>query len=219
MDFITNIGLAAPELFILPTMSLMMLGTFVGLLAGAIPGFTIAMAVVLVLPFTFAMSPVQGLATMVAVYVGGLSGGLMSGILTGIPGTPSSVATTFDGHPLAKSGKAGLALGIGVWSSFFGGVIASIILMLVAPQLALIGLEFQPVDFFALVIFALTVTASLAGNELLKGLIAALFGLLIATIGSDVVFGLPRFNFGIDEVSKGFAFYPFLLVCSLSAAC
>jgi putative tricarboxylic transport membrane protein len=211
MNLFTNIGLAAPELFTLTTMALMMLGTFVGLLAGAIPGFTIAMAVVLVLPFTFAMSPVQGLATMIAVYVGGLSGGLMSGILTGIPGTPSSVATTFDGYPMAKSGRAGLALGIGVWSSFFGGVIASIVLMLIAPQLAMIGLEFQPVDFFALVIFALTVTASLAGDALLKGLIAALFGLLIATICSDVVFGLPRFNFGIDNVSKGFAFLPVLV--------
>lgn len=211
MDLFTNIGLAAPELFTLSTMALMMLGTFVGLLAGAIPGFTIAMAVVLVLPFTFAMSPVQGLATMIAVYVGGLSGGLMSGILTGIPGTPSSVATTFDGYPMAKSGRPGLALGIGVWSSFFGGIIASVILMLIAPQLALIGLEFQPVDFFALVVFALTVTASLSGDALLKGLIAALFGLLIATIGSDVVFGLPRFTFGIDEASKGFAFLPVLV--------
>lgn len=211
MDLITNLGLASSELFSLTTMALMMLGTLVGLLAGAIPGFTIAMAVVLVLPFTFAMSPVQGLATMIAVYVGGLSGGLMSGILTGIPGTPSSVATTFDGYPMAKAGNPGLALGIGVWSSFFGGIIASIILILIAPQLALIGLEFQPVDFFALVIFALTVTASLAGNEMLKGLMGALFGLLIATIGSDVVFGLPRFTFGIDQVSKGFAFLPVLV--------
>lgn len=211
MELFTNLGLASAELFSLTTMALMMLGTLVGLLAGAIPGFTIAMAVVLVLPFTFAMSPVQGLATMIAVYVGGLSGGLMSGILTGIPGTPSSVATTFDGYPMAKSGKPGLALGIGVWSSFFGGIIASIVLMLIAPQLALIGLEFQPVDFFALVIFALTVTASLAGNEMLKGLMGALFGLLIATIGSDVVFGLPRFTFGIDAVSKGFAFLPVLV--------
>lgn len=211
MDFFTNIALAGPELFTLTTMSLMVLGTFVGLLAGAIPGFTIAMAVVLVLPFTFAMSPVQGLATMIAVYVGGLSGGLMSGILTGIPGTPSSVATTFDGYPMAKSGKPGLALGIGVWSSFFGGIIASIVLMMIAPQLALIGLEFQPVDFFALVVFALTVTASLAGDQMLKGLIGALFGLLIATVGSDVVFGLPRFTFGVDQATRGFAFLPVLV--------
>lgn len=211
MDITNNILLAIPELFTWSTMALMMVGTLAGLLAGAIPGFTIAMAVVLVLPFTFAMSPVQGLATMIAVYVGGLSGGLMSGILTGIPGTPSSVATTFDGYPLAKKGSAGLALGIGVWSSFFGGIIASIVLITVAPQLALIGLEFQPVDYFSLVIFALTVTSSLAGDQLLKGLMAALFGLLIATIGSDVIFGLPRFTFGVDVASRGFAFLPVLV--------
>ena len=159
MDLFDNLLLAAPELFTVKIIALMIVGTVAGLLAGAIPGFTIAMAVVLVLPFTFTMSAVEGLATMTAVYVGGLSGGLMSGILTGIPGTPSSIATTFDGHPLARAGKPGLALGVGVWSSFFGGVIASLVLILVAPQLARIGLEFQSVDYFALVLFALTITA------------------------------------------------------------
>ncbi len=211
MSLFENLAAAAPELLTWSTMLLMMIGTLAGLLAGAIPGFTIAMAVVLVLPFTFSMSAVQGLATMIAVYVGGLSGGLMSGILTGIPGTPSSVATTFDGYPLARSGNPGLALGIGVWSSFFGGVFASIVLMIVAPQLALIGLEFQPVDYFSLILFALTVTASLAGDQMLKGLMAALFGLLIATVGSDVVFGQPRFTFGIDSATQGFAFLPVLV--------
>ncbi len=211
MDLFENLAGAAPELFTLSTMILMMVGTLAGLLAGAIPGFTIAMAVVLVLPFTFSMSPVQGLATMIAVYVGGLSGGLMSGILTGIPGTPSSVATTFDGYPMARAGKPGLALGIGVWSSFFGGVFASIVLMLVAPQLALIGLEFQPVDYFSLILFALTVTASLSGDQMVKGLMSALLGLLVATVGSDVVFGQPRFTFGIDAATQGFAFLPVLV--------
>ncbi len=211
MGLFENLAAAAPDLFTWSTIALMMVGTFAGLLAGAIPGFTIAMAVVLVLPFTFSMSPVQGLATMIAVYVGGLSGGLMSGILTGIPGTPSSVATTFDGYPLARSGKAGLALGIGVWSSFFGGIFASIVLMLVAPQLALIGLEFQPVDYFSLILFALTVTASLSGDQMVKGLMSALLGLLVATVGSDVVFGQPRFTFGFDAVTQGFSFLPVLV--------
>ncbi len=105
------------------TLLFMVIGVGAGLMAGSIPGFTIAMAVVLTLPFTFSMPPAQGLATMISVLVGGLSGGLMSGILTGIPGTPSSVATTFDGFPMARRGEAGLALGIGVWSSFCGGII------------------------------------------------------------------------------------------------
>ncbi len=206
-----NILIAADALFTINTMALMALGVISGLLAGAIPGFTIAMAVVLVLPFTFALEAVPGLATMIGVYVGGLSGGLMSGILTGIPGTPSSVATTFDGFPMARGGRPGLALGIGVWSSFFGGVVSAIILILVAPQLALIGLEFQPWDFFSLVLFALTVTASLAGDQMLKGLISGLLGLLIATMGTDVIFGFPRFNFGIDSLTQGFAFLPVLI--------
>lgn len=206
-----NLLAASSELFTISTIILMMVGVLAGLIAGAIPGFTFAMAVVLVLPFTFSMSPVQGLATMIGVYVGGLSGGLMSGILTGIPGTPSSVATTFDGFPMARKGQAGLALGIGVWSSFFGGILSAVVLVLVAPQLALIGLEFQPWDFFSLVLFALTVTASLAGHQIVKGLISGLLGLLAATVGTDVIFGFPRFTFGQESLQQGFSFLPVLI--------
>jgi len=121
------------------------------------------------------------------------------------------VATTFDGFPMARQGRPGFALGIGVWSSFFGGVISAIVLVFVAPQLALIGLEFQPWDFFSLVLFALTVTASLAGDQLLKGLISGLLGLLAATIGTDVIFGFPRFTFGQEDLQQGFSFLPVLI--------
>lgn len=209
--FIENLTGAVAELATLQTLGLMMLGTVAGLLAGGIPGFTIAMAVVLTLPFTFGMEPVQGLATMISVFVGGLSGGLMSGILTGIPGTPSSVATTFDGFPMARKGEAGFALGLGVWASFFGGVISAVLLVTLAPQLARIGLEFGPWDYFALVIFALTITASLSGENLVKGLIAGTLGLLVATIGEDEINGVARFNFGSEELLQGFAFLPVLI--------
>lgn len=202
---------AAGELANIKTLILMMIGVTAGLLAGAIPGFTIAMAIVLTLPFTFGMDAVQGLATMIAVFVGGLSGGLMSGILTGIPGTPSSVATTFDGFPMARNGQPGLALGIGVWSSFCGGVLSAILLMTLAPQLARIGLEFHPWDYFALVAFALTITASLAGKHLVKGLIAGALGLLVTTIGEDDINGVGRFNFGSDALLQGFDFLPVLI--------
>jgi len=139
-DAFNHFSLALQGLWIWKTMLLMAVGVAGGLVAGAIPGFTIAMAVVLTLPFTFSMPPEQGVATMVSVMVGGLSGGLMAGILTGIPGTPSSVATTFDGFPMARGGQPGLALGIGVWSSFFGGIFSAICLMTLAPQLARVGL-------------------------------------------------------------------------------
>ena len=193
------------------TLIYMVIGVGAGLMAGSIPGFTIAMAIVLTLPFTFSMPPAQGLATMISVLVGGLSGGLMSGILTGIPGTPSSVATTFDGFPMARNGEPGLALGIGVWSSFCGGIISAALLVLFAPQLAMVGLEFQPWDFFMLVMFALTVTASLAGEHLVKGLIAGAAGLFIRTVGEDEAVGVGRFDFGSDYLLTGFDFIAVLI--------
>ena len=206
-----NLMLAFAEIGNLQTMFLMIIGVGAGLLAGSIPGFTIAMAVVLTLPFTFSMPPEQGLAIMISVLVGGLSGGLMSGILTGIPGTPSSVATTFDGFPLARKGEPGFALGLGVWSSFCGGMISAVMLVLFAPQLARIGLEFHPWDFFMLVMFALTVTASLAGKDLVKGLIAGALGLLVRTVGEDEAVGMARFDFGIDTLLGGFNFIAVLI--------
>ncbi len=208
---IENVISAFEVVFSIQTLALMAIGVTGGLIAGAIPGFTIAMAVVLTLPFTFSMPPEQGLATMVSVLVGGLSGGLMAGILTGIPGTPSSVATTFDGFPLARSGQPGLALGIGVWSSFFGGIFSAICLMTLAPQLALIGLEFHPRDYFMLVIFALTITASLAGKKLVKGLIAGAVGLLVRTVGEDDAAGMARFDFGSEFLLSGFDFIAVLI--------
>ena len=206
-----NITAAFHEIFIVKTILLMMVGVVAGLIAGGIPGFTIAMAIVLTLPFTFGMDAAQGLAVMMGVFVGGLSGGLMSGMLTGIPGTPSSVATTFDGFPMARAGRTGFALGLGVWSSFFGGIISAVLLVTVAPQLARIGLEFQQWDYFALVLFALTIAASLAGENLVKGLIAGALGLLAATVGEDEINGVARFHFGSEELKQGFGFLPVLI--------
>jgi putative tricarboxylic transport membrane protein len=202
---------AFSAVFELRNLILMAVGVVVGLIAGAIPGFTITMAIVLTLPFTFGMPPVEGLSTMLGVYVGGLSGGLMSAILTGIPGTPSAVATTFDGFTMARAGRPGLALGIGVWSSFFGGLLSAVLLSLIAPQLAHIGLEFGPWDFFSLVVFALTIAASLSDEDLLKGLIAGVFGILVACFGEDQINGVARFTFGIDALEQGFAFLPVLV--------
>ena len=206
-----NVVLAIQAVFHLKTLTLMTVGVAAGLIAGAIPGFTITMAVVLTLPFTFGMEPVQGLATMIGVFIGGLSGGLVSSVLTGIPGTPSSLATTFDGHPMTRAGKPGLALGLGVWSSFFGGLISAAFLILLAPSLATIGLEFGPWDYFSLVVFALTMTSSLAGANLVKGLIAGAVGLLVACVGEDDISGVARFTFGFDALVYGFSFLPVLV--------
>ncbi|MCB1546577.1 MAG: tripartite tricarboxylate transporter permease [Hyphomicrobiaceae bacterium] len=199
------------DIFNLHTLALMAIGSVAGLVAGAIPGFTIAMAVVLTLPFTFGMPPAQGLATMIGVFVGGLSGGLMSGILIGVPGTPSSVATVFDGFPMARKGRPGLALGLGVWASFFGGIVSAVVLVTLAPPLAKIGLEFQPWDYFSLVLFALTITVSLAGKSMVKGLLSGALGLFLATVGEYDLNGVARFTLDSDYLRGGFAFLPVLI--------
>jgi len=197
--------------FALKNLFLIAIGTLAGIVAGAIPGFTITMAVVLVLPFTFGLTPIEGLSCMLGVFVGGLSGGLISAQLIGIPGTPSAVATTFDGFPMARAGKPGLALGLGIWSSFFGGVLSSVALVTIAPGLARIGLEFGPWDYFSLIIFALTITASLAGEHMIKGLIAGVIGLLAATVGEEEVNGVSRMTFGAESLTQGFAYLAVLI--------
>jgi putative tricarboxylic transport membrane protein len=208
---IDNIVVAFASVFTAYNMMLMALGAFAGLIAGAIPGFTITMAVVLTLPFTFGMEPISGLATMLGVYVGSTTGGMFACALIGIPGTPSSIATTFDAFPMARKGRPGLAVGIGIWASFVGGVISAVLLAVLAPTLALVGLEFGPWDYFMLIAFSLTMAASLSGEQMIKGLIAGTLGLLLATVGEDTVNGVARFTYGFDPLKSGFAFLPVLV--------
>lgn len=191
------------------TLTWMLLGAVAGIVAAAIPGFTVTMAIVLALPLTFSMEPLQGIAVMLSVYVGGYTGGLISAALLGIPGTPSSVATTFDAFPMARSGRPGRALSIGVWASFFGTVISTAVLMVAAPPLAVFAVQLGPWEYFSLIVFALTIVASLVGDALQRGLIAAMIGLAISTIGTDPMMGRPRFDFGLEILAAGL---PFLVV-------
>lgn len=209
--FIQNVILALGTVFALKNFLLMIVGVIAGIVASSIPGVTIALAIILTLPFTFGMTPIEGISTMIGVYVGGLSGGMLAGILIGIPGTPASVATTFDGFPMARKGRPGLAVGIGVWASFFGGIISALVLMAFAPVLGRLGLEFGPWGFFSLIFFALTIISSLSGESMLKGGIAGLLGLLLATVGEDDINGVSRFAFGIDALEQGFDFLPVLV--------
>ena len=129
--------LAGAAAFLQPhVLGFTVIGIVAGIIVGLIPGFTITMGVILVLPFTFGMDPLQGIATMVGVAVGGASGGLISATLIGIPGTPSAMATTFDGFPMARRGQPGRALGLGTWASLVGGLLGWIVLVLAAPPLA-----------------------------------------------------------------------------------
>lgn len=186
-------------------------GILAGLVGGALPGITITMTIILVLPFTFGMEPLQGLATLVGVYVGGESGGLVSACLLGIPGTPSAIATTFDGYPMARKGEPGRAVWTGIWASLFGGLLAGIPLVLGATQLAALALHFGPWEFFSLFILTLSVVAVLTEGSLIKGLLSGAVGLLVTTIGSDPIMAVPRMTFGVESLRTGFAFLPVLI--------
>ena len=197
------------EILHLNLLLFMFIGVIAGIIAGAIPGFTITMAIIITLPFTFGMAPIAGIATMLGVYVGGLSGGLITAILLGIPGTPSAVATTFDGFPMSQKGESNLALSIGIWSSFFGSLLGMVVLVTLTPQVAMLALKIGPWEYFSLIVFALTIIASISGESITKGLIAGSFGLLISTIGVDPMSGFARFTLGLDALAAG---VPFLTV-------
>ncbi len=186
-------------------------GTLAGVIGGALPGVTITMTIIVVLPFTFGLDPLQGLAAMTGVYVGGSAGGLVTAVLLGIPGTPSAIATTFDGHPMAKKGEPGRALWLGVWSSFFGGMLGGAFLILATGPLAKIALEFGPWEFFALFVLALSMVAGLVESSLAKGLVSGGLGLIVTILGSDPVMGQKRLTLGIPALEGGIDFLPVLI--------
>ncbi len=187
------------------------LGTLAGIIAAAIPGFTILMAVVLVFPFTFAMTPLEGLSTLIGVYVGGFSGGQISGILLGIPGTPSSICTVFDGYPMARNGRAGEALGIGIFSSFIGGLLGGVVMVLFIKPVSEIGLMFGPWEIFGLVLFSLTLIASLGGDSFWKGMTSGFLGITMSMVGTDNTAGVVRMTFDIPDLIAGFSLLPVLV--------
>jgi putative tricarboxylic transport membrane protein len=169
------------------------------------------MTIIIVLPFTFGLDPLAGLAAMIGVYVGGESGGLVTASLIGIPGTPSAVATTFDGFPMSKKGEPGRAIWLGTWASFIGGLLGAIFLIAATVPLAKFALQFGPWEYFALFVFSLSMVAGLTEQSLLKGFLSGLIGLVITVIGTDPIMAVPRFAFGSDFLREGFQFLPVLI--------
>lgn len=182
---------------------LLVIGTFLGIVFGAIPGLTAALGVALVLPFTFAIPASQGIALLLGVYVGGISGGLISAILLNIPGSPAALVTCFDGSPMVRQGRPADALIIGVFASLIGGLFSAVALILIAPMLAKVALMFGPWEYFAMGIMGLSVVISLCSEEKIKGFIAAIIGMLLAMVGIDSVSGVQRFTFGLWEMNAG----------------
>lgn len=185
-------------------LALICLGVIVGIIFGSIPGLSATMAVVLFLPMSFGMEPTNGISLLIGLYMGGISGGLISAILLKIPGTPSSIATVFDGGPMSEHGEAGKALGAGILYSGLGSLIGIIALIFIAPYLAALTLKFTPVEYFSIAVFSLSIIASLSGDSLVKGILSGLFGLAIALVGMAPIDAIDRFTFGNFNLLSGF---------------
>ena len=190
---------------------LIFFGTALGIVFGAIPGLTATMAVVLCLPLTFGMEPLSAMALLVGLYIGGISGGLISAILLNVPGTPSSIATTFDGSPMAKHGEAGKALGIGIVASFIGGLFSILVLILISPLLASVALKFSPFEYFALAVFAISMVAGMSEKNLEKGILSSVLGMMFSVVGTAPIDGTARFTFGHYDLQAGFQLVPLLI--------
>ncbi len=186
-------------------------GVVMGLVFGAIPGLTATLGVALLIPVSFSLSPLHAMMLLGGVYIGGISGGLVSATLINMPGTPSSICTTYDGYPMARKGKASEALTIGVVSSFVGGVFSWLALVAIAPQLAKIALGFAPYEYFWLTVFGLTVIIGMETRSPLKALLGTSIGLVIAAIGMDPVGGVARFDFDVRILRSGFRMVPVLM--------
>lgn len=208
MGFIAE-GLNA--VFSVGNLLLILGGTALGIVFGSVPGLTATMAVALCLPATYAMNSISAMCLLVGLYIGGISGGLVSAVLLKIPGTPSSIATTFDGNPMAERGEAGKALSVGIWASFLGGFFSLCVLMFIAPLLAGIAVRFTPYDYFSVILFSLTMISSLSGKSLKKGIMAGMLGIFLSFVGGDPIDGKVRFTFGIRSLDSGFATLPVVI--------
>ena len=190
---------------------IIIIGSSLGIMAGAIPGISGTMALALAVPVTYAMDATTAILLLVAIYASSVYAGSVSGILFRTPGAPEGVAATLDGHEMAKRGRAGEALGVDIFSSVTGGIFGTLMLALIAPQLAKVALEFGPSEYFAVSVLGLSVVSSLGTRNELKALISVLMGLFVATIGIDRISGFNRFTFGTTTLLDGVSFIPVII--------
>ncbi|RZV19514.1 tripartite tricarboxylate transporter permease [Aliarcobacter butzleri] len=202
-----GIILGAVTAFSMYNILMVTIGCFAGTFIGMLPGLGPISAIALMIPITYGMDPSSGLILIAGVYYGAIFGGSTSSILINAPGVAGTVATSFDGFPMAKNGQAGKALAIAAYASFSGGTIAAIFLLFAAPALATVSLSFQSSDYFALMVLGLTAVAAFAGKgKFLKAAIMTIFGLMLATVGTDSDSGIARFTFGRMDLIDGISF-------------
>ena len=181
-------------------------GTVMGTIIGMLPGIGPAAGIALLLPATFGLDPIPALIMLAGIYYGAMYGSRISAILINTPGDAAAVMTTLDGYPMAKSGRAGAALAVAAIASFAAGTLGIIILSLLAVPFAAFALRFGPAEYFMLMLFSITAVSGLAGKSPSKGMISAVLGLMIATIGIDLQSGVSRYTMGFLEFQEGVSF-------------
>ena len=186
---------------------MVMIGCFSGTIIGMLPGLGPMTAIALMIPITYGFEPSTGLILMAGVYYGAVFGGSTSSILINAPGVPGTVATSFDGYPMAQQGKAGKALAIAAYSSFAGGTISAIFLLIAAPSLSKVSLAFRSPDYFGLMILGLTAVAAFSSKgNFLKAMMMVVLGLMLASVGKDSLSYIPRFTFQNMNLADGISF-------------
>lgn len=193
------------------TLPYTVLGVALGMLFGIVPGLTATMGVAILTPLAFNLSPAAGLGMILGVYNAAMFGGGITAILLNTPGTPASIATTFDGYPMHRRGLGGLALGINAIGGLIGSLFGLVVLAIVAIPLADFALRFGPPEYFALAVFGLSMMVSVSGSSAVRGLLVGMLGILIATVGFDPMLGYPRFTFGNVELLSGVPFIPVMI--------
>ena len=184
--------------------ALALFGVVAGTIIGSIPGLTATMALAILVPITFSMDPASALILLGAIYTGAIYGGAYAAILLNTPGTPSAIATTFDGYPMAKRGDGDLAVALACFASVFGGLVGAVALLFLAPPLSQIALAFGPIEYFWLSIFGLSLIASLSTGNLVKGLAGGAFGMILSTVGVAEISADIRLTFGSQTLIGGF---------------
>lgn len=212
MSDFAMISQAVPQVFTLYNMLLIFGGLILGMVIGCVPGLSVTLGIILMLPLTYTFSdPASAIILLLAVYVGGMYGGSISAITLNTPGTNSAIATTFDGYPLAKKGKVKKALDTSLFASVFGGLFSAVLLMLCASLITKLVANFTSVEYFSLGIMGISLIAGVSGSSLPKSLISGMIGLLMACVGMDAVTGVTRFSFGSATLKYGIDMLPAMI--------
>ncbi|MGE4585174.1 MAG: tripartite tricarboxylate transporter permease [Sphaerochaeta sp.] len=210
--FSMDLYLAGLQYFANPAMFLAsIMGVLVGIVFGALPGLTSTMTIAVFIPFTFGLSPFISFAFLLGLYSGSVYGGSISAILINIPGTPSAIATSLDGYPMSRMGKAGEAIGISTISSTIGGLLSVVVLMFAAPAIASVALKFSAEEYVGITLIGLSIIAIISPGSTVKGLISGVIGLIIGIVGLDPITGYPRFIMGQAELLEGIDSIPVMI--------